>query len=161
MTVSRLSDHLNALNREQLSLREISDRAQELGKRISHSTAGNYMKGSHPVPPPRRALEALAAVFGVTVDELEQAAMPDDVVPYVPRRGSERLTDPQRAAVDEIIRLLIETNNAHDDHTHHADDASSNVTSLPDRAHTQPRQIAALKRGLGDGIDPDATPTDP
>ena len=160
MTVSRLSDHLNALNREQLSLREISDRAQELGKRISHSTAGNYMKGSHPVPPPRRALEALAAVFGVTVEELEQAAMPDDVVPYVPRRGSERLTDPQRRAVDEIIRLLIETNHAHDDHTH-ADDASSNVTSLSDRAHTQPRQIAALQRGLGEGIDPDATPTDP
>ena len=158
--MSRLSDYLNELNVEQLSLREIADRAQAHGKRISHSTAGNYMNGTHPVRPPRRALEAFAVVFGVTVDELEQASMADDVVPYVPRRGSERLTDPQRRAVDEIIRLLIETNNAHDDHTH-ADDASSNVTSLSDRAHTQPRQIAALKRGLGEGINPDATPTDP
>lgn len=117
MIVSRLSDYLNELNREDLTLREISERAQEHGKRISHSTAGNYMKGIHPEHPPRRALEALAAVFGVTADELEQLALPEGAVPYVPRSGSEKLTHPQRAAVDEIIRLLIETNHAHDDHT--------------------------------------------
>ena len=162
MSVSRLSDHLNSLNRENLSLREIEARAAEAGQRISFTTAGSYMRGQHPDPPNRRALAAFAAVFGVTVEEIIEATTDKVEHPYIPREGSERLTDPQRAAVDEIIRLLIETNNAHDDHTHHhADDASSNVTSPPDRAHTQPQQIAALKRGLGEGINPDATPTDP
>lgn len=160
MSVSRLSDHLNSLNRENLSLREIEARAAEAGQRISFTTAGSYMRGQHPDPPNRRALAAFAAVFGVTVDEIIAATTDEVAHPYIPREGSERLTDPQRAAVDEIIRLLIETNHAHDDHTH-ADDEAGNVTSISDRAHTQPRQIAALKRGLGEGIDPDATPTDP
>ena len=159
MSVSRLSDHLNSLNRENLSLREIEAKAAEAGQRISFTTAGSYMRGQHPDPPNRRALAAFAAVFGVTVEEIVEATTDEVAHPYIPREGSERLTDPQRRAVDEIIRLLIETNHAHDDHTHAHD--ADNVTSISDRAHTQPRQIAALQRGLGDGIDPDATPTDP
>ncbi|MBM7796854.1 hypothetical protein [Pseudoglutamicibacter cumminsii] len=159
--MSRLSDHLNSLNRENLSLREIEAKAAEAGQRISFTTAGSYMRGQHPDPPNRRALEAFAAVFGVTVDEIVEATTDEVAHPYVPREGSERLTDPQRRAVDEIIRLLVEHNDAHDDHTHADTGAAGEVTSISDRAHTQPRQIAALQRGLGDGIDPDATPTDP
>ena len=106
MSVSRLSDHLNSLNRENLSLREIEARAAEAGQRISFTTAGSYMRGQHPDPPNRRALAAFAAVFGVTVEEIIEATTDEVAHPYIPREGSERLTDPQRRAVDEIIRLL-------------------------------------------------------
>lgn len=72
------------------------------------------MRGEHPDPPSPRALKALAAAFGVPVSELEEAAAYTGREPFNPDPTSDQLTQPQRNAVNEIIRLLAAGNQGAD-----------------------------------------------
>lgn len=110
IAVSRLSEALWKANLEHLGVRDISRRAKELGVTLSPSNISNYLRGNHPERPPAKTLAAFAKVFDVPVSDLEDAAAYTGREPFTPDPSSDRLTAPQRAAVNEIIRLLADGN---------------------------------------------------
>lgn len=129
MDVSRLSDLLTELkSRRQLTNPQIVESAKRKGMKLSGGNVSNYLNGKHPENPPLATLEAFAKVFGVPVSELEEAAAYTGREPFKPDPTSDRLTQPQRNAVNEIIRLLAAGNQGA------AHDADDTVTPLSARS---------------------------
>ncbi|GAB3041908.1 hypothetical protein [Sediminivirga luteola] len=109
--MSRLSDVLNELSRtKRMNQPQIVQRSSELGVPLSKGNVSRYLSGKHPEKPQQATLAAFAKVFGVPVDQLEEAARHTGREPFEPHRSADLLTAPQRAAVNEIIRLLAEGN---------------------------------------------------
>lgn len=76
---------------------------------VSKGTVSTYFSNP-PQRPRRQVLEAFAKVFDVPVSDLEEAATFTGREPFAPDPSSDRLTAPQRTAVNEIIRQLAEAN---------------------------------------------------
>lgn len=110
VTVSRLSDELRKANTKNLGVRDISRRAKEFGETLSPSNISNYLRGNHPERPPKKTLVAFAKVFDVPVSDLEEAATFTGREPFAPDPASDRLTPPQRAVLNELIRQLADAN---------------------------------------------------
>lgn len=88
----------------------IADRAAELGYTLGKGAISKYFNGKHAESPSRQTLEAFAAALDVPVSDLEEAATFTGREPFAPDPTSDRLTVPQRTAVNEIIRQLAEAN---------------------------------------------------
>lgn len=140
VAVSRLSDRLNELNTDELPLREIADRAKARGWKISFTTVRSYLNGTHPENPPARALNALAAAFDVPVEDLEAAAHYTGRAPFEPDSDADLLTAKQRAAVNEIIRLLA--------------DGNRNTHATPDSPLPSPQEPDAQVQDEGEKTGP-------
>lgn len=111
VTVSRLSEVLNELKAEQgLTNPQIVERAKRRGAKLSLGNVSNYMTGKHPENPSRATLVAFALALNVPSSRLVVAAADKGREPFTPDPSSDRLTTPQRAAVNEIIRLLADGN---------------------------------------------------
>lgn len=110
VNVSRLSDELRKANTKNLGVRDISRRAKELGETLSPSNISNYMRGNHPERPPEKTLVAFAKVFDVPVSDLEEAATFTGREPFTPDPSADRLTPPQRAVLNELIRVMTDEN---------------------------------------------------
>lgn len=110
VTVSRLSDELRKANTKNLGVRDISRRAKELGETLSPSNMSNYMRGNHPERPPEKTLVAFAKVFAVPVSDLQEAATFTGREPFDPDPSADRLTPPQRAVLNELIRVMTDEN---------------------------------------------------
>lgn len=110
VTVSRLSDELRKANTRNLGVRDISRRAKELGETLSPSNISNYLRGSHPERPPEKTLVAFAKVFDVPVSDLIEAATFTGREPFAPDPSADRLTPPQRAVLNELIRVMTDAN---------------------------------------------------
>ncbi|QPR39540.1 helix-turn-helix domain-containing protein [Brevibacterium casei] len=109
--MSRLSELLKDLKTErELTNPQIVESAKRQGLKLSAGNVSNYLNGNHPERPPTKTLAAFAKVFGVPVSDLEAAAAYTGREPFTPDPSSDRLTAPQRAAVNEIIRLLADGN---------------------------------------------------
>ena len=107
-----LSDELNRLNTEGWSNRDIERIANRHGHKLHNSTVSNYLAGRHAAPT-ARVLEAFAAVFGVDVNQLRDAAgMPSVGEPLDLGPESGRLTGPQREAIRHVVRVMLEQNDA-------------------------------------------------
>lgn len=107
--MSSLSDLLQTINSGRLSARAVARAAQERGHTLNHDTAARYLRGDHGRPD-EATLVALSDVFGVPLKRLRAAAgLPDELTtPYQPPAEAARLTRRQRAAVDEVIRSMLE-----------------------------------------------------
>lgn len=93
-----------------MSQARIADRAAELGYTLGKGAISRYFNGKHGESPSRQTLEAFAATLEVSVSDLEEAATFTGREPFTPDPSSDRLTAPQRAAVNEVIRQLAEAN---------------------------------------------------
>lgn len=101
--------------------------------KLSPSNVSNYLRGNHPEDPPQQTLEAFAKALDVPLEDLEAAARYTGRDPFEAHPSSDLLTPPQRTAVNEIIRLLAESNKgaAHDrqDDTEQGPEAGSTLNS--------------------------------
>ena len=116
--MSKLSDRLAARKAElnDVSVRAVSDRAKAAGHQLSQNTVAKYLRADHPQPTPA-TLDALATGFRLPPSELYRLADARQAgPPFEPHKSADLLTAPQRAAVNEIIRLLADGNQgaAHD-----------------------------------------------
>lgn len=111
MTVSRLSERLRELSESRgLTQAQIADRASDLGFSLGKGAISRYFNGKHGENPSNGTLTAFARVLDVPVSDLKDAAAFTGREPFSPDPSSDRLTAPQRAAVNEVIRQLAEAN---------------------------------------------------
>lgn len=110
--VSDLSDRLaDAKRKLGISTQKMSNLAQDAGYQLSNYSATVYTNGKHPAKASAATLEALAYVLRVPLAELrELAGLPQQHGKFEPAPEADSLTAPQRAAVNEIIRLLADGN---------------------------------------------------
>lgn len=110
--MSDLSDRLaDAKRKLGISTQKMSDLAQDAGYQLSNYSATVYTNGKHPAKASAATLEALAYVLRVPLAELrELAGLPQQHGKFEPAPEADSLTAPQRAAVNEIIRLLADGN---------------------------------------------------
>lgn len=110
--MSKLSDRLAERKAElnDVSVRAVSDRAKAAGHQLSQNTVAKYLRADHPQPT-LATLDALAAGFRLPPSELYRLADARQAgPPFEPHKSADLLTAPQRAAVNEIIRLLADGN---------------------------------------------------
>ena len=89
---------------------QIADRASDLGFSLGKGAISRYFNGKHGENPSNGTLTAFARVLDVPVSDLKDAAAFTGREPFRPDPSSDRLTAPQRAAVNEVIRQLAEAN---------------------------------------------------
>lgn len=108
--MSRLSELLKELlTQQRLTQADVVRRADELGLPVSKGTVSTYFSNP-PQRPRRQVLEALAAVFDVSVSDLEQAATFTGREPFTPDPSADRLTQQQRAVLNDLIRVMAAGN---------------------------------------------------
>lgn len=107
VTVTELSA---LLNRSPLSARQASERATELGVHLPYGTAASYWAGSHPANPQDRTLQAIAEVTGIPVTRLRAAIKVGvgELGAWTPPAEANRLNNRQRAAINELIRSIVD-----------------------------------------------------
>jgi hypothetical protein len=102
-----LSDYLNAHLPEGWQKPQL---VEALHGRLDRATVYKYLAGNHPLNPQDHVLQAFAAVLpGVTVMELRAAAnQPVGAeLPWIPPVEANRLTMPQRRALDAFIKATV------------------------------------------------------
>lgn len=108
--VSRLSELLkDLLTRRGLTQADVVRKTEEFGMTVSKGTVSTYFSNP-PQRPRRQVLEAFARVFDVPVSDLEDAATFTGREPFAPDPSSDRLTPPQRAVLNELIRVMTDGN---------------------------------------------------
>jgi hypothetical protein len=106
-TVSSLSDYLNAHLPEGWQKPQLVD---ALNGRLDRATVYKYLAGTHPQNPHDSVLQSFASVLpGVTVVQLRAAAnQPVGVEePWIPPVEANRLTLPQRRALEAFIKATV------------------------------------------------------
>jgi hypothetical protein len=100
-----LSELLSSANdREPLTYRE---RAKRIGDAMHFSTISRYQSGDHPDDPPERALRLLAAAYGLSYREVQQAAgVKVGAGPYQPPEEAARLTRQEQDAITHLIKVI-------------------------------------------------------
>jgi transcriptional regulator with XRE-family HTH domain len=145
--VSKLSDRLSKAKRElDISTRQMAERAEANGYKLSDYNAKVYTNGKHSQNPDPSTLEALSYVLRVPLAEVrELAGLPAETEPFEAHASADLLTPPQRTAVNEIIRLLAESNKG----AAHASQAEDQEDHHPDVSRTRdrtPMNLAEARR---------------
>lgn len=128
--MSALSDLLNG---QTVSARQAADKADELGIDLPYGTLAGYWAGNHGRPT-RQSLEKLAQVVpSLTEAKLQEAAWGRSAPlgPYEPTSESVHLTEPQRRALDDLIKSIVNPG---------AGNAEAPPRSAQPRTSTQGRQ---------------------
>lgn len=104
--MSELSDLLNGTG---ISARQAAIKAAELGVYLPYGTAAGYWSGRHPKRPSETTLEGLAEVTGISLRRLRRAAgaPAGESVPWSPPAEANRLTQTQRAALEQLIKAIV------------------------------------------------------
>jgi transcriptional regulator with XRE-family HTH domain len=148
IAVSRLSDLLNELSRAQrMNQPQIVKRSNDLGVPLSKGNVSRYLSGKHPEKPQHATLDAFAQVFGVPAEDLEAAATHTGHEPFEAHASADLLTPPQRTAVNEIIRLLAESNKgaAHASQAEDQEDHHPDVSGTRDRTPMKSDELRARR----------------
>ena len=114
VAVSDLSEFL-ANAKGDRSIDAIADKATAAGHRIGRSVVAKYLRGEHGPRMPEATLTGLAAGFGVDVRELRRLAgrPPGELGPYVPIAEASSLTQPQRNALDQLMKAFVSEGDSH------------------------------------------------
>jgi hypothetical protein len=102
-----LSDYLNAQLPEGWQKPQLVD---ALHGRLDRATVYKYLAGNHPANPADHVLQAFASVLpGSTVTQLRAAANQPagEELPWIPPVEANRLTMPQRKALDAFIKATV------------------------------------------------------
>lgn len=111
--MSRLSELLTSALPTGWTGNGISRAAQDRGYTLSPTTVLAYVNGAHAQKPSDQVLRAFADVLDVELDELREAA--GDPLPSTQYRlppYADQLTPQARAAVSELVRLLVDSRSA-------------------------------------------------
>ncbi len=104
--MSALSDYLNGHIPADWAKRDV---VQALEDTLDRTTVYRYLAGTHSRTPPEYVLKAFAEALGCSIKELREAAGAalgeDD--PWVPPLEANRLTYPQRGALENLIRTMV------------------------------------------------------
>lgn len=104
--MSALSELLTNANTNGWSYEVIAEKAQERGHRLSRDTAWRYMTGRQREVA-EQYLRALADVLGLPWEAARQAAqLPADLGEYRPPAEANALSQPEREAVDLLIKAI-------------------------------------------------------
>lgn len=104
--VSQLAKVLNRLLDEQnLTQAELVRKTESQGNLVTKGTVSKYFSDP-PARPQRRVLRAFAEALGVPLSDLEDAATFTGLEPFVPDPSADRLTEPQRAVLNDLIRVM-------------------------------------------------------
>lgn len=180
VTVSRLSERLRELSRAKgISQAQIADRASELGYSLGKGAISRYFNGKHGERPSNGTLTAFAKVFDVPVSDLIEAATFTGREPFAPDPSADRLTPPQRAVLNELIRVMTDANEKAGDGSEHSatsmsnaegNSADSNVHQLhetpvytepPPASETAAKHGPNIGRSMKQAQDDDAERPDP
>jgi hypothetical protein len=107
LIVSGLSDYLNAQLPEGWQKPQL---VEALHGQLDRATVYKYLAGNHPANPADQVLQAFASVLpGVSVMQLRAAAnQPAGAeLPWIPPVEANRLTMPQRKALDAFIKATV------------------------------------------------------
>lgn len=104
--MTQLSDLLRGTG---ISARQAAERARELDIDLPYGTIAGYWAGSHPRHPSEKTLEGLAEVTNVSVRRLRRAAgaAAGEAEPWSPPPEANRLTQRQRAAIEQLIKAIV------------------------------------------------------
>ena len=110
------------LDAQQLSARQVADKARKAGHRLSYTTLSRMASGSYHSEPTPDTVRTLAWLAGVSESVAFHAAglpvpgppLADELPP-----GSDNLSPKSRAAVIQMLRVLIDLESNHDEHTEH------------------------------------------
>lgn len=99
------------LDVQDASARQVAQRAERMGHRLTHTTLNQMRAGTYKSVPREETLRALAELAGVSVETAFQAAglpvpgppLADELPP-----GSDNLSPRSRAAVIQMLRVLID-----------------------------------------------------
>lgn len=105
--MTAFSDLLNS-NPMGMSARQAASRAAELGIELKQGTIAGYFAGTNRGTPSEKTLDGLSQVLGIPIDKLRVAAnLPaGERDHWTPPPEADRLTQRQRAAVEELIRSI-------------------------------------------------------
>lgn len=114
VTVTQLSDLLNSTG---ISARQAADKAEAEGIHLPYGSIAAYWSGKHPQHPSEKLLEGLAEVTGVSVRRLRRAAgaAPGEATPWTPPAEANRLTQRQREALEQLIKVIVSEPSVGDD----------------------------------------------
>lgn len=109
------------LDKQQASARQIAEHARKAGKRLSYTTLNHMAAGTYRSTPTAETLQTLAWLAGVSETVAFHAAglpvpgppLADELPP-----GSDNLSPKSRAAVIQMLRVLIDLESNHDEHDH-------------------------------------------
>lgn len=105
--MSGLSDYLNAQLPEGWQKPQL---VEALHGQLDRATVYKYLAGNHPANPAEQVLQAFASVLpGVSVVQLRAAANQPtgEELPWIPPVEANRLTMPQRRALDAFIKATV------------------------------------------------------
>jgi len=111
--MSALSDLLVSHIPDGWSWRRVGREAESRGHAMSSATTSKYLGGRHGVPS-ESVLLAFSDVLAIPIEKLREAARVPvgEEPPYVPPAEANRLDRRQRAAVDELIRSIVDAGDA-------------------------------------------------
>lgn len=144
--MSALSDLLN---------RHIAERHGDTSNRrlaemagVSRGTIDNYRKGDHPAVPGEDVLSAFHDLTGLSMQELRTAAglPPGENEPYEPPAEANLLTRPQRNALDQLIRTIVDARDRHDSDTNSDTPTEEQGTPGQTGKDQKTDQLAARRR---------------
>lgn len=144
-TVSALSDLLNS---QPMTARQAAEKAAAEGIDLRYGTLAGYWAGNHGRPT-RRTLAKLAQVVPqLSETQLQEAAWgkPAPLGPYQPPEESVHLTEPQRRALDGLIKSIVDAQGA----THAHSPAPANPPSSSGAPHEE-KQVEEVTASVSDG----------
>lgn len=135
--MSQLSNLINdALDRKGISGLSSRDLAGLTDGAMSKDSVIRYRRGDHGVPS-ETALQGLAALTGLSVESLRQAAVAEVGGHWDPPTEAVRLSRRQRAALEELIRAMVASEDRSDE--------PEWLLAHPDRDQVLQRQLADVR----------------
>ena len=119
------------------SARQVALRAEAKGLKLTDTTLNQMKSGSYKFVPREDTVRALAELAGISVEAAFHAAglpvpgppLADELPP-----GSDNLSPKSRAAVIQMLRVLIDLESNHDEHTEHEEQPDARKREEPDGA---------------------------
>lgn len=135
--MTALSDLLNDAKGDR-NIDLLIEAAEERGHMIDRGTVYRALAGEHAKRPREQTLTALSEVFGLDVRKVREAAdrPAGELGPWDPTPESAQLDRDQRAALDRLIKTIVQGGQAHGNAAATNEDAS--VTRIHPKAARKP-----------------------
>lgn len=105
--MSELSELLRATG---VTARQAAKRAEDIGVHLPYGSIAAYWTPRHPKQPSEETLQGLAEVLALPLRRLRRAAgmAEGEAQPWYPPAEANRLTQKQRAALEQLIKAIVQ-----------------------------------------------------
>lgn len=137
-------------DKQQLSSRQIAEKAKRAGRRLSYTTLNHMLAGTYKSVPSTDTLRTLAWLAGVSEEVAFTAA--GQQVPGPPLAdelpdGADHLSPKSRRVIIDMVRVLIDLETTHDKHT-----TTTDHHTRPDDDQASTRERGGPDDGEGVGV---------